>query len=149
MRLVVVLLTLTGMALLALPILMSVEPLVLYNGSDSMPKGFYRVISKPVRKGDIVLVRLSGALLIKRLSAEEGDVVCREDSQVTINGRVVAKALRYDGRGKALPVWQGCRVLKAHEVFVLGEHPKSFDSRYFGVVQREDIIGQGISISSN
>ncbi len=137
------------MALLALPILMNTEPLVVYNGSDSMPRGFYRVVSKSAKKGDIVLVRLSGALLIKRLSAEEGDVVCREGSRVTINGRVVAKALRYDGRGKALPVWQGCRVLKAHEVFVLGENKKSFDSRYFGEVQRENITAQCISIPSN
>ncbi len=149
MRLAVVLLTLTGMALPALPLLMSTETLVVYNGSNSMPKGFYRVVSKSVKKGDIVLVRLSGALLIKRLSAEEGDVVCREGFRVTINGRVVVKALRYDGRGKVLPVWQGCRVLKVDEAFVLGEHRKSFDGRYFGVVQREDIIGQGISIPLN
>ncbi len=142
MKLTIMFLTLTGMALAALPSIWDMTPLVVYNSSQSMPKGIYRSVAGSFRKGDIVLVRQSGDLLLKRLSAEEGDFVCRKGLWITINGRVVATAMSNDGHGRRLPDWQGCQLLKTHEVFVLGEHPKSFDSRYFGVLQRGDLIGK-------
>ena len=40
-----------------------------------------------------------------------------------------------------MPVWSGCRVLKDGEVFLLADHPKSFDGRYFGVTKTSRIIG--------
>ena len=44
-------------------------------------------------------------------------------------------------RGAALPAWRECRILAPDEVFLLGDTPGSFDSRYFGPVRRSDVVG--------
>src|SRR3546814_9782387 len=43
---------------------------------------------------------------------------------------------RRDRRQRLLPRWHGCRYLTTSEVFVLSTVPGSFDSRYFGPVER-------------
>ena len=41
-----------------------------------------------------------------------------------------------------LPRWNGCRRLHNGEVFVFSDRiPNSFDSRYFGPVNRAEIVG--------
>jgi hypothetical protein len=46
-------------------------------------------------------------------------------------------------RDSELPVWEGCRTIAAHELFVMnGRAPDSFDGRYFGPVVRADVIGR-------
>ncbi|TIQ50117.1 MAG: S26 family signal peptidase, partial [Mesorhizobium sp.] len=41
------------------------------------------------------------------------------------------------------PWWNGCRALGHNEVFVLGsEKSRSFDSRYFGPVPTQNLIGR-------
>ena len=63
----------------------------------------------------------------------EGDTVCAEGSTVSVNGVTVAERGQVDADGNALPSWSGCVVLDAGEVFLLGDHPGSFDGRYWGV----------------
>jgi type IV secretory pathway protease TraF len=44
-----------------------------------------------------------------------------------------------DTQGRTLPRYRGCVTLETSEVFVLGPHPQSFDSRYFGPIATTDI----------
>lgn len=74
---------------------------------------------------------------MKRVAASEGDSVCRTGQQVTING-VASVTARSN---KELPSWSGCIHLKAGNVFLLGDSEKSFDGRYFGITEADDIIG--------
>lgn len=48
---------------------------------------------------------------------------------------------RRDSQGTLLPFWIGCHTLLPTEVFLLGDHPSSFDSRYFGPVLKRDLTG--------
>jgi type IV secretory pathway protease TraF len=60
---------------------------------------------------------------------------------VFINGKPVAEALSVAPDGLKLPAWQGCHVLQADEVFLLNDHPRSLDGRYFGVMRVSDLEG--------
>jgi conjugative transfer signal peptidase TraF len=132
-----------------------------YNGSASAPIGFYWVDDKPVANGDYVLIWMPDSVetlietrqylppimpLIKRIAAAEGDVVCRLDWQILIDGVTAAVSLSKDKAGRPLPVWQGCVVLSARQIFLLQPHPDSFDSRYFGPVDRSLIIGRAVRL---
>lgn len=136
-------------------ILDHVPALALVNESPSLPKGVYvRQPGGTAERNAIVAVPqpraiqpyLSGlgipaeVLLIKRVAAVGGDVVCRHDGEVTTPDRVV-RALTRDRRGVALPAWSGCRRLAPDELFLLGDTASSFDSRYFGPVRRDQIEG--------
>ena len=35
-----------------------------------------------------------------------------------------------------MPDWHGCHILTEQTVFLLQDHPQSFDGRYFGPVDR-------------
>ena len=47
------------------------------------------------------------------------------------------------GRGRPLPVWQGCRTLGTGELLLLNpDHPDSLDGRYFGPLPASAVIGR-------
>jgi conjugative transfer signal peptidase TraF len=144
----------TGVPAVAAP-----RPWLTYNASSSAPVGFYFTAGeRPLRVGDVVLVRLPGdaaALAaergflprsvpaVKRVAALAGDRICGEGHLVLINGAPAAIRLRGDGRGRALPSWDGCRTLHPSEIFLLNESASgSFDSRYFGPVDARSIIAR-------
>ena len=131
---------------------------LVYNPSDSVPPGWYR-IGPPdsLHVGSIVLARLpadAAALaarrgylpehipLLKRIGAMSPQQVCIEKHIVRIDGVVVATALKADRRSRLLPVWQQCRALRDGELFLLSTtNPASFDSRYFGPVAVSAVVG--------
>lgn len=106
-----------------------------YQPTDSMPRGLYWL--SPGREAPLgSLVTLPapgkpGLVLLKRIAAVAGDGVCLDGRQVIIRGQPAAEALA-DGPAPA----SLCRALTASEVFVLGDGPRSFDSRYFGPIDR-------------
>ncbi|BEV11939.1 S26 family signal peptidase [Asticcacaulis sp. DW145] len=134
-------------------------PWLIYNASSSVPIGFY--IASPVRQvqmGDLVVARLPKAArdlagarryvpatvpVLKHVAARAGDAVCAIDADIRINGKPVAVRRLRDNLNRSLPWWQGCRRLRADEVFLLNTAaPDSFDSRYFGPVSRDHVIGK-------
>ena len=157
-RVAVALLTGLGIAALAWPSLHTSVARIIYNPSDSVPPGWYR-ISPPesLHVGSIVLVRLpadAAALaalrgylpahipLLKRIGAMSPQRVCVEKHLVRIDGIPVAGVHATDGRGRPLSPWQQCRRLHDGELFLLSaSNPASFDSRYFGPVAVSAVIG--------
>ena len=130
---------------------------MIYNASASVPIGFYWIDHKHVSRGDYVFVRLPERVrklveergylppnvpLIKRVVGVTGDKICRVGQKILIDGITVAVAQRSDGLGRELPEWQGCHIITKDSVFLLQDHPHSFDSRYFGPVDRGLIIGR-------
>jgi conjugative transfer signal peptidase TraF len=159
------LVTLTGGALAALlvPALHPPALRLVWNASASVPLGLYRIEpGVAVRTGDTALVRPLPALesfmaerryvernvpLLKPVAAVAGATVCRTGFRVTIDGRAVAIALPRDRFGRPLPRWSGCRRLRAHELFLIAPaSTASFDSRYFGPVARDQVIGRAVPV---
>jgi type IV secretory pathway protease TraF len=79
-------------------------------------------------------------LLLKVVAAGPGDIVCRLGSRVWAGDHSRVWALRTDAVGRPLPKWRGCWRLQASELFVLGRHSGSFDSRYFGPISRQSVL---------
>lgn len=134
---------------------------LIYNGSASAPIGFYWINQQPISRDEYVLaqvpIRVRNLVenrhylppsipLIKRVAGMESDTICRRDLEVTIDEVTVALARKRDRFGRPLPVWQGCVTLKPNEFFLLQGHPESFDSRYFGPVDRSLVIGKATKL---
>lgn len=52
-----------------------------------------------------------------------------------------------DGRGRALPVWQGCRVVAESELFLMNwQSADSLDGRYFGPTPASAVIGRALPV---
>ena len=75
--------------------------------------------------------------LIKRVVGVVGDSVAITDAGIEVNGQPVpnSRPRDLDTKGSALPHLRGVFILKQEEIWVAGEHPNSFDSRYFGPVK--------------
>jgi conjugative transfer signal peptidase TraF len=142
---------------LAWTALTSSSPQLVYNASNSVPAGWYRIAdARLLAVGDLVLVHLPpGAMklaaqrgylptsvpLLKMVAATAPQHVCVQSYQVLIDGKLVARQLRRDRQGHTLPAWRTCRRLVDDELFLLSSNPESFDSRYFGPVSAGAVIG--------
>jgi len=154
--------TVAGIAALAWATFAAPRPRLVYNPSDSVAIGWYRVDALARRSdalpvGSVVLVRLPadaaglaaqrGYLparvpLLKRVGAIAPQCVCVVGRVVRIDGVPVAAALRADRAGRPLRAWRACRRLHAGELFLLSvTNAASYDSRYFGPVRAGDVLG--------
>ena len=161
-RIVLAILSACGLAVLAWASFVQPATRVVYNPSNSVPVGWYRIAPagsprRPLPVGSIVLVRLpadASALaaqrgylpahipLLKRVGAVAPQNVCIVDRELRIDGVPVASLLPTDRMGHPLPSWQQCRPLADGELFLLsGSNPASFDSRYFGPIWASAVIG--------
>jgi type IV secretory pathway protease TraF len=60
-----------------------------------------------------------------------------------VNGRLAAVRRPRDPRGRIMPSWSGCRVLRSGELFLLSPGvADAFDGRYFGVTRKAELIGK-------
>ena len=140
-----------------------VHPSLVWNLSVSVPIGLYVIDAGAPRLGDYVLIQLpavvaelasergylpTGVALLKKVSAAQNDRVCRIGQQIIINGIAIARAAARDLSDRPMPVWTGCRNLKAGDVFLLGGGPYSFDSRYFGPVSSGDVVGRATPLAT-
>jgi len=147
----------TAVSALSLGGAFAARPVLLFNLTPSEPTGLY--VETPDRPADGRLVAFEapaaafpyadGRLgylrhtpLLKAVAGVAGDEVCTLAGRLRINGRDRAPIAAHDGLGVALPHWSGCRRLAANELFVFSDRvSNSFDSRYFGPVNRSAVIG--------
>lgn len=147
-----------GLAALLMPLALPNRVHLVYNPSDSVPRGWYRIVSADsLQVGSIVLARLpapaaalaaqrgylpAGIPLLKRIGAVAPQRVCVDGTSVLIDEAAVAAVLRADGHDRPLSAWSQCRRLAHGELFLLSNtNPASFDSRYFGPIRASDVIG--------
>lgn len=146
-----------GLVALCAPFWMQIPVQIVYNPSDSVPRGWYRIgKADTLRVGDIVLARIpavsatlaaqrgylsAGVPILKRIGALAPQSVCIRDRLVRIDGGIVATVRMHDGLGRALPVWSQCRSLGNGELFLISTNPASFDGRYFGPIAAKAVIG--------
>jgi conjugative transfer signal peptidase TraF len=148
-----------SLAALLFPVVHHPHLRLVWNASASVPIGLYRIEPDvPPRVGDMVAVRPSpaltrfmaerryveaGVVLVKPVTATAGATVCRTGLTVTLDGHGVARALANDRFGRPLPRWSGCLRLRPDQIFLIAPQTSaSFDSRYFGAVDRAQIVGR-------
>jgi conjugative transfer signal peptidase TraF len=138
-------------------------PAYIWNVSKSVPIGLYQL--QPAGRlavTELVAVRtpeplatfldLNGYLpigvpMLKRVLALPGQTVCRNGPTISVDAIEMGEALSRDSRGRPLPVWQGCRVVGADELFLMNwQSEESLDGRYFGLVPRSSVIGKALPV---
>ncbi|WP_426441185.1 S26 family signal peptidase [Bradyrhizobium genosp. P] len=159
--------TLTAMfaaaAALLAPMVLETPPLYVWNVSESVPIGLYRL--RPVNNlivSELIAVQppeplatfldLNGYLpvgvpMLKRVLALPGQTVCRSGPTVTVDAIEMGEARDRDGRGRPLPKWHGCRVVGEGELFVMNwQSADSLDGRYFGLLPASAVIGRALPV---
>ncbi len=144
----------------ALAILYIIPTHFIFNRSESMPLGIYRITGTPITRASIVgacipepyatLVRTRGYVesgrciggirpVMKYVAAIAGDSVEIRLNGLFINGESVpnTRILLIDPLGRAVPHQTGIYVLRPGEFWLLSNHVSgSLDSRYFGPVTK-------------
>ena len=139
------------------------SPRLIWNASASVPLGLYAVApAEKLDRGDLAVVDPPpeiadlfaqrgylprGVPLLKYVAAVAGHRVCRVGLRIKIDGKTVGMARLRDRKGRALPEWQGCYRLAGGELFLMNETvTDSLDGRYFGVIERDLIVGRSVPI---
>lgn len=135
------------------------------NLTGSIPPGLYRIDDAPIVRGAIVLACLppmtsrfardrgyipsgacddGGAPVGKTVAALAGDMVDVSERGVAVNGRLLPNtvALARDSEGRQLPAMRTTgHLVPSSEVWLVSTYsPRSFDSRYYGGIQRSRIV---------
>lgn len=106
-----------------------------------------KTAASSVEKGDIVIAKpeQTDKVICKRLIADGGDIV-----KITKDGVYVDGELLPDTRGAYADNSEYCDTdirLADGQVFLLGDnYAVSFDSRYYGAVDKDSIIGRVVRI---
>lgn len=156
-------LALAGVTATLVPAYVEFAPRLVWNATPSAPVGLYTIETdaRP-RLGDLVSVTPPPAIarfivergylgpdmpILKRVVALPGQSVCRIEALVTVDGAPVGAARARDGRGRPLPDWQGCRVLRDGEIFLMNPlAPDSLDGRYFGPLPASVVRGRALPL---
>jgi conjugative transfer signal peptidase TraF len=139
------------------------SPLYIWNVSESVPIGLYRLQApEQLFVTELVAVRPpeplasfldfngylpAGVPMLKRVLALPGQTVCRTGLAITVDGVEVGEARQRDGRGRPLPAWRGCLTIAPDEIFLMNwQSAASFDGRYFGPIASSSILGHAVPV---
>jgi conjugative transfer signal peptidase TraF len=151
---------------IALPKVVDLPKILLWNPSPSAPIGLYHVRpADNLQVADLVVVDLpeqlarfvtgrgylpTGIPLLKRVVGLPGQTVCRIHRAITVDGVQIGAALETDRLGRPMPVWQGCRRIAESEIFLMNRDVKnSLDGRYFGPIPASSIRGAAVPLRTN
>lgn len=119
------------------------------NTSHSMPVGFYEIKAddgiSSIRRGDIVTLCLAGPgedLAVQRQYIEPGVCMIKRIDAVPGDKLDMSKypRLKADHAGRSLPDPHLPAVVPAGKYLAIGDaSPRSYDSRYFGLIDRSEI----------
>lgn len=130
------------------------------NVSNSLPGTLYFARHKSVTnlsKKDIVMFKLpvdvpkeygfqKGDTFLKVVTCTPGDVIATTEGKwhytFSCNDKIVATAYKYDKLKNKLPHPSIDGVIPEGRYFVTTSHPKSFDSRYYGLIDQSALIGK-------
>ena len=136
------------------------------NLTSSSPVGIYRLDHRPPARGDRVFACFPAAdadraaryldrpwlkrglchgfvPLVKSIAAVPGDLVTVSDQAVQVNGEPLpgSRPLPLDRDGRPMPIlWRSGR-LDDDQYWLASPMPYSYDSRYFGPVERPAVLG--------
>ncbi len=134
------------------------------NSTKSLPLGLYWTVDAPHRKGALVMfcppkspvfdeAKARGYIdagfcaggyreMIKKVAATHGDHVTISNEGVCVNGKPIrnSKQLSEDPAGRPMPHYETDCALKDNQVLLMSDpNPFSFNGRYFGPINQEQI----------
>ena len=85
--------------------------------------------------------------MIKRVGCRPGEwLQVDAEYRFSCNGRPLGQALATDSQGRPLPRFTYNGPVPAGQLFLVGTHPRSYDSRYFGFVDAREILHQALPL---
>lgn len=135
-----------------------------WNCTKSFPLGIWRLTAGEPKKGDLVFFRPPSdnptiqwgrevgvlrwqfglsTLMIKRIVGKEGDSI-EITNTVKVNGQEVANShvFHRDGAGRTIPSIAHSCIIPQGKLWLMSDYAEhSFDSRYFGPIDRSAILG--------
>jgi conjugative transfer signal peptidase TraF len=75
---------------------------------------------------------------IKRVGCDEGETLSRRGRDFFCEEEFLGHAKERSQKGEPLAPFQFSGKIPPGEVFLVGDHPDSFDSRYFGLVEKSN-----------
>lgn len=125
------------------------------NTTTSLPLGIYQLSNNILAQGETVVFQkpsvlsnlkkswlIKDGVFIKKITAVPGDKICTENNRLVINDVEIGLIKSKDRNGDLLPSivkHQFCRKLSGGEFWTGTNHPNSFDSRYYGPIQAENL----------
>ena len=133
----------------------------------SMPAGLYRTSSAPLRRGDVVMIRMPESWqglsirrkyvkqhpvfpwksqnLLKYVCAIQGDRVVIDSNGITVNGEPIPATapLLLDSAGRPMPALELQTTLGSGEFLVVSDNlANGLDSRYFGILDEDNLVSR-------
>jgi len=79
---------------------------------------------------------------IKKIVCQEGDILTEDKyHQFKCNNHILGTAMSTDSKGRKVQAFQFNGKIPTNKYFVMGSAYNSYDSRYWGFVDKKDIIG--------
>ena len=86
-------------------------------------------------------------VLIKRVGCAPGELLTRNVNRAWLCGQEnLGIPLETDSRGRTLPQFQFAGIVPEDSYFMVGDDPRSFDSRYFGFIHGDDVLYQALPL---
>lgn len=123
-----------------------------FSVTPSLPYFVFLIDKKDLefKKNDLLVFKYPGKNIynyktdesfVKILSCVPGEILkTNENYEYFCNGKNIGKALLLDGSGKSITPFFFNGVIPNNKYFVIGTHPKSWDSKYWGFVSKDRII---------
>ena len=85
--------------------------------------------------------------MIKRVGCRPGEwLQVDADQRFACDGRPLGQALATDSQGRPLPRFTHNGPVPVGQLFLVGTHHRSYDSRYFGFVDAHEILHQALPL---
>ncbi len=99
-----------------------------------------------IRRGDYLLFRKESPWnieapenMVKEVGCVGGDRLRVINNEYFCNGFFLGKALSVDSDGKRLDTFLFNGKIPEGSLFMIGDHPRSYDSKYYGFINWEDV----------
>ncbi len=100
-----------------------------------------------IKKGDYVEFKVDwddkyfkGAYLIKKVACDEGEILETRGRDYYCNTDYLGEAVDRDGKGNPVSNFYFYNIIPYGKMFVMGTHQRSYDSRYFGLIDKSKVI---------
>lgn len=98
-----------------------------------------------IKRFDIVVVSLPEEDVIKRVIGLPGDKISYSNNQLYVNGEVIEENFLHKKTGDFNISEIGSEIVPEGQYFVLGDNrTDSYDSRYFGFIDKQEIKGHAV-----
>lgn len=131
----------------SLAIAFGMDRVVLAHGESVPITVFWKLPRSVPVKGDYVMLEISHpivgprpAKLTKQLVCDAGDLLQLKDDAFWCNGVRLGGFITRTWDDKPLTPFAYNGKIPDGQAFVMGSHPRSFDSRYFGLVDKSRLI---------